>query len=71
MVMIPTSTHSDDPDPPNIEYDLPDSEMGEASNQLFDLLDFYDIDQVSDLAQLEGQEIVASFEDGALKFQFD
>jgi hypothetical protein len=71
MVMIPTSTHSDDPDPPNIEYDLPDSEMGEASNQLFDLLDFYDIDQVSDLAQLEGQEIVASFEDGVLKFQFD
>jgi hypothetical protein len=71
MVMIPTSTHPDDPNPPNIEYDLPDAEMGEASNRLFDLLDYYDIDQVSDLAQLEGKEIVASFDDGVLTFQFD
>lgn len=71
MVMIPTSTHPDDPNPPNIEYDLPDSEMGEATNELFDLLDYYNIDQVSDLGQLEGMEIVASLDEGTLSFQFD
>jgi hypothetical protein len=71
MVMIPTSTRSDDPNPPNIEYDLPDAEMGEASNELFDLLDYYNIDQVSDLGQLEGMEIVASLDEGTLSFQFD
>jgi hypothetical protein len=71
MVMIPTSTHPDDPNPPNIEYDLPDAEMGETANELFDLLDYYNIDQVSDLGQLEGMEIVASLDEGTLSFQFD
>lgn len=71
MVRIPTFTQGGDPEPPNIEYDLPDGEMGEASNELFDLLDYFDIQQVSDLGDLEGEEIMAAFESGVLSFQFD
>lgn len=69
MVRIPTETPPGDPEPPNIEYDLPDGEMGDSSNELFDLLDYYNIDQVSDLGLLEGETAVATFENGSLTLQ--
>lgn len=71
MVRIPTFTASGDPNPPNIEYDLPDAEMGETTNELFELLDYFNIDQVSDLGDLEGEQIVTAFKDGVLTLQFD
>lgn len=71
MVQIPTFTSSGDPEPPNIEYDLPDAEMGDNTNELFELLDYYDIDEVSDLGSLEGKTIMAAFQNGVLSFQFD
>lgn len=71
MVQIPTFTSSGDPEPPNIEYDLPDGENGDQTHELFEMLDYYDIDQVSNLKQLEGKEIMAAFQDGVLSFQFD
>lgn len=71
MVQIPTTTRQGEPEPPNIEYDLPDAEMGDNTHELFELLDYYDIDEVSDLGSLEGEQIMAAFQDGVLSFQFD
>lgn len=71
MVQIPTFTQSGDPEPPNIEYDLPEAEMGETTNELFELLDYYNIEQVSDLGELKGESIMATFEEGVLSLRFD
>lgn len=71
MVQIPTFTSSGDPEPPNIEYDLPDAEMGDNTHELFELLDYYNIDEVSDLGSLEGETIMAAFQNGVLSFQFE
>jgi hypothetical protein len=71
MVRIPTETPGDDPDPPNVEYDLPGSEMGEDDNELFDLLSLYGIEQVDDLADLEGKSVPVGFENGVPTLQFN
>lgn len=71
MVRIPTRTPGNDPEPPNIEYDLPDGEIEETSNDLFDLLSLYGIDEVADLSALEGKTVPAIFESGILSLQFE
>ncbi len=71
MVQIPTFTQQGDPEPPNIEYNLPDAEMGDTTHELFELLDYYNIDQVSDLGKLQGESIMATFENGTLSLRFD
>lgn len=68
-VRIPTSTATGEPEPPNVEYDLPKGEDENAD--LFDLLDLYNIDQISDLADLQGESVIATFEDGTLSLRFD
>ena len=69
MVRIPTFTQDGEPDPPNVEYNIPSGEDGESG--LFDLLDAYDIDQVADIAQLEAKTVVGELEDGTITLRFD
>jgi len=68
---IPTSTQDGDPEPPNIEYELPDSDMEEEDSALFKLLELYDIETVSALGELEGKSVWGTFEDGTLSLRFD
>lgn len=73
MAQIPTSTAPGDPEPPNIEYNLPDPDetLEESSDELFNLLDVYDIGALSDLGDLEGETVIATFEQGTLTLRFD
>jgi hypothetical protein len=72
MARIPTETRPGEPEPPNIEYELPDATDGEQSDsKLFELLDLYDIDTVSDLNELEGETVIGTFDNGFLTLHFD
>lgn len=71
MVRIPTKTVGSDPTPPDIECELPDDELGESSDRLFEILDYYDIDAVENLGQIEGCTVPAEFNGEVLELQFD
>jgi len=72
MTRIPTFTAPGDPEPPNLEYEIPDGGIEDGGDsQLFDLLDLYEIEVISDLGDLEGETVMATFENGVLTFQFD
>jgi hypothetical protein len=70
-VRIPTSTEPGQPEPPDVEYDLPGEGMEEGENDLFDLLEVYNIESVSNLDQLEGETVFGCIEGGAMTLRFD
>jgi hypothetical protein len=71
MVRIPTETESGDPEPPNLEYELPGDDMEEGDDDLFELLELYGIEAVADLGQLAGETVFGVIEGGSLTLRFD
>lgn len=65
-VIIPFYTEDpNDPDPANLEYDLPDG-MEDAEAEFYEVLERFGITDLSQLGDVEGKNVPLDFEDGTL-----
>ena len=65
-IVIPFFTADpNDPDPANLEYDLPDG-IEDAEAEFYDVLERFRIDDLSNVGDLEGKNVPLEFQDGTL-----
>lgn len=65
-VVVPFYTEDpNDPDPPDLEYPLPDG-MEDAEAEFYEVLERFGIEDLTELGNIEGKNVPLDFYDGAL-----